>query len=254
MAEFTINIDADASVIWANRLERFSKSGLPMAVRTALNSTAFDVKKRTMPAAAKEDFVNRSKNFFKANSRVDMAKGFNVNLMKSTVGFISNNLKGSSNFAVQDLEQQEHGGTIQGKSFIPLKEARVSKSMSKLVRPANRLSRIKNIVNTKDVKGTKNKSQRFIRAAFMAKKLYGNNAFVLNSYQGSRQTLSKIDQISSNMKTRKLQIVRTPVYSYKKGRHVAVKSKGFMKRASYEANMKMEEHFINAARKQLNRI
>ena len=104
-----LNINNDKTVIFTNTLEKLHRSALPVAIRGALNKAAFDLKQKTMPESADKAFVNRSKNFFKANSRVAMAKGFDIGSMKSVTGFTEGRLRGSNNFAVQDLEQQELG-------------------------------------------------------------------------------------------------------------------------------------------------
>lgn len=254
MSSIQININADAAVIFTNKLEKIGKTALPNAIRSALNSAAFDVKQKSMPAMAKKEFVDRNPNFFKANSRVEMAKGNDIKSMKSIVGFVEKGLKGKSNFAVKDLEQQETGGRIKGKSFIPMKDARTSKSLNKMVKPINRLRNISKIIETKNVKSSGNKKQKFIRAAIMAKKFYGKDAYVLNNWAGGRHTLSRIDQISSNMESRKLEIKRTVIYSFKKGRNIAVKGTRFMQRASHESGLKISDFYVRAARVQLNKF
>jgi hypothetical protein len=185
---FELNINTDAVVKFANKLEQMNRSALPVAVRTALNSAAFDVKQRTMPQEAHSNFVNRSKNFFKANSKVEMAQGFNVNTMRSTIGFVSKGLSGKNNFAVKDLEGQEHGGKLGGKTFIPLRPARGG-SGNKLVKPANRLSSIKNIVDAKNARGV-NSRQKFIKSAVHA----GRGGYVLADYKG-KQILWRVNSM-----------------------------------------------------------
>jgi len=124
-----LNINNTANVAFSNKLERLSKSALPVAVRTTLNSAAFDVKKNTMPEQVSKTFTERRKTFFKANSRVEMARGFNVESMQSKVGFIN----GGKNQAVRDLEAQEEGGKIGGRSFVPMDTSRISKSLKTIV-------------------------------------------------------------------------------------------------------------------------
>src|SRR5580765_6106331 len=131
-----LNVNADAVVRYAVRLERMSRTTLPNVVRQTLNSAAFDVKKTTMPAQADRTFVKRKPTFFKATSKVNMAQGADINSMQSEVGFA-----GTSQ-AVEDLEKQEKGGNIGGRTFIPLAKARTSGSWNKNVRAAVRLSAI----------------------------------------------------------------------------------------------------------------
>ena len=109
------NVDTNEVIVFTNKLEKLSKSAFPNAVRGTLNGLGFDVKKNTMPEVAEKTFVTRRKNFLKASSRVEMARGFSLNSMETKVGFVP--FKGP-NEAVQDLEQQEHGGKIGGRSLL----------------------------------------------------------------------------------------------------------------------------------------
>ncbi len=80
-----------------------------MAIRQTLNDAAYDVKLRTMPQTSDASFIKRKPTFWKAKSRVEGAKGFDVNTMQSTVGFLEGNKHSQ---AVRDLDEQEHGGRI----------------------------------------------------------------------------------------------------------------------------------------------
>lgn len=254
-----LNIDTSKVVQFADRLEGLSKTALPRVVKETLSKAALDVKQRTMPKTSNREFTNRKKNFFEANSSVEFAKMGRIDNIRATVGFIEVKLKGNDNFAVKDLEQQEKGGKIEGRKFIPLDSARIGKSRDRLVKGA--------IPTPKELKGKiifasrktssgvriRSKKQRFIRAAFAAKNKYGDNAYVMGNVKSGRQTLSKIDEISSNIRSRSITIKRTAVYSYKKGGIKPVKGTGFMKRASYESALNINEIFINEARKRLER-
>lgn len=234
-----LNINSNAVVVYTNTLEKMHKSALPVAIRETLNSAAFDVKKNTMPESVKRSFIERTPTFFKANSKVEKASGFNVNSMQATVGFFSNNLKGSNNYAIKDLEQQEDGGSINKKSFIPLKTARSGNSNNKLVKPNARLSTINKIIDVRKSK-EKNKRQAFVKSAIAA----GNNGFVL-----SGKILWKINSFKRNGK-----IIKTALYNFKKGRKINVKPTAFMKTASIESATKMETMFIQQAEKQVKRL
>lgn len=254
-----LNINTDASVVYANKLEKLRKSALPNAIRESLSKAALDVKQRSMPKSANKAFVNRQKNFFKAFSRVEFAKGKDLRTMKSTVGFTNSGLKGGSNFAVKDLEQQENGGSIDGRSFIPMDDARSGGSPNRMVKLINRISKMDNLVRANarfngGKRRVRSKKQRWIRAAIYAKKKHGANAFVLGNPKAGKMTVRRIDQVSTNVATRKLEIKSTPVYSFKHGRTVSVKGKGFMKRASYETAMNMDYFFIAEARKEIQKI
>ena len=215
--EFTINmqfrVDVDEVISYTNRLEKLNRSAFPSAVRNTLNSLAFDVKQRTMLKMTEKTFTIRQRNFFKANSRVETAKGFHVGSMGSQVGFVS--LKGN-NFAVDDLEQQEHGGKIDGRSFIALAPARVSNSLSRNVSKRNRISGIKNIVKTDDAK-TNSDAQGFVKSVIFA----GVGGHVLH-----KNILFRIDSI--NGRRFKLKAL----YSFQKSRSVTVKKTKFMERSA----------------------
>jgi len=139
----------------------------------------FEVKKTTMPESAKKNFIHRKPTFFKANSKVDPATGFDVSSMKSTVGFVKIAGKGNT---VEDLEEQEGGGDIGGRSFIPLKQARTGNSWNKTVRAKARISDIKSkIVDSRRAKG-KTDEEKFIKSAIHA----GVNGWVLGNRENGR--------------------------------------------------------------------
>lgn len=245
-----LNINTDAVVKHTNTLEKLHKKHLPNAIRGALNKAAFDVKTDTLSRSAKKNFIERSPNFFKAFSRVERATGFNVKTMKSTVGMVNEGLKGEHNFAVKDLEQQEKGGTIDGKSFIPLPEARSGKV--KPVRPGNRLSSLPmaKMLNAAKGKG-KNKQEKFITTAIAA----GVGGLVLSNT--SKPMLLRITSI----KRRKLKLIgrsNTAVikykalYTFKKGRKVSVSKTNFAKEAAISSAKKIEAFFIKEAEFQID--
>ena len=217
------NVNTDEAVVFTNKLEKLNRSAFPNAVRGTLNGLAFDVKKNTMPTSAEKEFVNRRKNFFKASSRVSMARGFDINSMESKVGFIPFN--GSSR-AVEDLEQQEHGGRIKKRSFVATDKARISGSRKRSVRTQNRLGRIKNIVKTSSVQGS-SEGQKVIVAATKA----GIGGHVL-----TKSMLFKVKKLTRSKG--KIRFKLEPIYSFKKGRSVKVDATHFMKKASEKSARK----------------
>src|ERR1051325_63000 len=168
-----ILLDISPTIDYTNRLKKLSRSAFPVAIRGALNDTAYKMKKITMPKKSKKAFVERSPNFFKATSKVEPAQGFDIRKMASTVGFVSSGLHNpSTNHAVKDLEQQEHSGTIHGRSFKPLNAVRKGGNHSGLVKPNERISKLLkagNVLDARDSKG-KNKMQQFIKASVAAGK------------------------------------------------------------------------------------
>ena len=232
------NVDTNEVIVFTNKLEKLSKSAFPNAVRGTLNGLGFDVKKNTMPEVAEKTFVTRRKNFLKANSRVEMARGFNVNSLESKVGFIPLNGK---NKAVQDLEQQEHGGKIGGRSFVPLDKARVSKSVKRSIRANNRTTKIKNVVNVSKTRG-RNESMRVLHAASKA----GKGGFILTA-----GVLFRVKLFSR--KNGKVRFKLDAIYSYKKGRSVSVKATHFMEKATKKTMKKSTDIYIKEAERQFEK-
>lgn len=243
------SIDTRASREYAQKLHDMKASAFPNAVRETLSKAALNVKQKTMPASAKKAFTERTKTFFKYNSKVDFAKGKDIALMQSTVGFISDKLKGGNNYAVKDLEQQEDGGQIGGRSFMPLDTARKGKNRGKTVVSKNRMENIKRILRVR-IKAGVNKKQAFIKTAIAAKALNPNDAYVLgNENSKGNRTLSRIDSVTKI--GRKVVIKRTALYSYRKGKKINPGDTHFMRNASLQTRSNMEQIFIQEAKKQM---
>jgi len=198
--------------------------------------------------------VNRSPNFFKANSKVEQAQGFDIRRMVATVGFTAENAK-QNNKAVLELEQQEHGGTIKDRTFIPTSEARGGSGL-RLVRPVNRLRTIKSkvgslqsIPDVKNVRG-KNKSELFIKTAIYARK---------GGYIVANGILRKVDSIKRQRvgligRSTTMRIKTSPVYSFRSHRTVNASRTSFMRTASEMSAKKMETFYENEARRQFNKV
>ena len=232
------NVDTDEVVALTNKLETLTRSAFPVAVRTTLNSLAFDVKKNTMPDETERTFDNRKKNFFTSSSRVNMATGFDVDHMQSVVGFRP--FPGSEQ-AVEDLEQQERGGTIDGRSFIPLDTARTSKSHKRLVSRKNRIGTIRGVVNIKDARGS-NRGQRFVKSVVHA----GEGGHLL-----AGKTLFRIQSISRTRGRTRFRM--KALYNYRKGRAVKVRATHFMERSAMKSAEKANDFYREAAEKQFKK-
>ncbi len=241
-----LNINSDAVVAFTNRLEKLHKSDLPIAIRNTLSKAAFETKTQSLLKISSSAFTNRKKGFFKAKSKFERALGFDINKMKATVGMLDLRRSGSDH-AVRNLEQQEHGGKIQGRSFIPTDKARTGGNPSRPVAPRNRLSRIpiRDIIRTRKSRG-KDKDQRFIRSAIMAKRKSGSRAYILTS-----RILFRINSLSINKRTRKLRLKITPLYSFKSGRSVNVTATNFMRKSSLIQAGKLNIFYINEAKKRI---
>lgn len=235
-----LNINCDAAVIFADKLERIGRSALPNAIRETLSKTALHVKRKSMPGIAAKTFTQRNKTFFKANSVVDFAKGKDIDTMHSAVGFNSTKLKGGSNFAVKNLEQQEYGGKIGGKSFVPLVSARVSNSYKKNVRANARISKIKNIVKARNQKG-ESAAQRLIQAAAKA----GKGGYVSGSTKKGENILWKVNDTKGKK--------RAPLYDYSKGRKIKVEKTEFLERSARISQRQMNRIFVANAKMQIDK-
>lgn len=244
-----LNIDSSAIVKFTNELEKMHRSALPVVVRQTLNGAAFDVKKNTMPQYAKENFEKRNPNFFKANSKVDQAKGFNISSMISKVGFVSTNLKGGQNNSVKNLEHQEQGGTIKSKSFIPLDTARSGNKNSRPVTSKNRISSFDKIVKTKDApiktRDKKIKKQQYYKTI----NFVGVGGLFMSEHKGNT-LLARVNTLGKWGVKPKISIL----YTYKKSRTVQVKRTNFMYNASRDSGKKMESYFVAHFERYLKKI
>jgi hypothetical protein len=240
-----MRLDVNSSGVFkfTRMLEKMQRSALPSAIRGALNKAVFDVKTNTMPASA-DVFTKRQPNFFKANSKFENASGFNVDSMKATVGFTEHGLKGGNNYSVKDLEQQEYGGDIDKKGFIPLAPARTGNNPGKSVRANSRLKSITKIVNPRDAKA-KNAKQAFVKSVAFA----GKGGFVLGNFNG-KQILWRVNSLKKVDGHFKL----TALYSFKQGRKAHVKATGFMRNASLDTAKKLESFYIEEAKRQIAKL
>jgi len=248
-----LNINTTNIVKFTNKLEKLHRSALPVAVRTSLNSAAFDVKQKTMPLSAKQNFTQRRKTFFEAKSKVKPAKGFNIKSMESKIGFFG----GETNQAVRDLKKQERGGVIGGRSYIPMKSSRVSGENFKSIRKKNRFGNIKDIINAKDGRGNigrrkrgkgKNAGQRFMQSVAYA----GKGGLVLSEKFRGKIILWRVNSLK---RTKDGNFKLTALYTYEEGRSVKIdKATRFMKSASDQSAKKIERFFIKEAKKQINRL
>lgn len=231
------NVNTHEVVALTNRLEKMGKTSFPNAVRSTLNSAAFDVKQKTMPAEA-DIFIKRKPNFFKFFSRVEKASGNNIHSMESKVGF-----SGESQ-AVDDLQQQERGGKISGRAFIPIATARVSNSTTKPLRSNAILKKIK-MVDAAKARG-KNDREKFIKSVLYA----GVGGHVLATYK-DKQIVWRVNSLNRNAEGG---FKLTALYSYEKGRKVTVSATHFMDRASEKTMMKMDSMYMEAAERQFKKL
>lgn len=233
-----IDINSDALVVHTAKLERMRKYDLPLAIRGTLNSAAFDMKKTTIPISASKNFVQRKKTFFKSKSRVKTAQGFDITKMQSVVGFVGDDQ------AIENLNQQETGGVIGGRSYIPQKKARVSNSQNKSVRANARLSRIRNIVDPRKVRGA-NSKERFVKSVIHA----GKGGHVIGELKGKKV----LWRVNSLKRDKMGHFKLTPLYSYSPGRSVNVRATHFMEEASDITEKKMDDFYYQNAQRRYDK-
>lgn len=245
-----INVNTDEMVVMTNKLEKLHRSAFPSAVRGTLNSLAFNMKQHTLLSTTQSTFTTRQKNFFKANSKVFVAKGFDIRSMEATVGMVEGRLKGGNNYAVKNLVQQEIGGDIGGKSLIPISVgARTSKSYQKNVKKDKRVGSIRGVINARRMSGANDK-EKYTKAAIRA----GVGGYVLSpdkNPDGSR-TLYLIKNISR--KGGDTSIGQVPIYTYKSGRAVKVKPTKFMERSGMESSKGAAKIYQKEGVRQIKRV
>lgn len=242
-----LKIDTKHAVAFTDKLEQLSRSALPNAIRNTLNRAAFEVKQVTIPISTKKHFTIRKENFFKANSKVIMAKGYDINTLKATVGFTPTNAK-YNNRSVEELFQQEFSGTISHRTYVPMRFSRSGGSLSGQVLPSNRVKNFGKIYKaSENVKGRTNK-QKFILSAIAA----GRRGLVLGNAKNGREVLYRITSIR-HQDGRTL-VIKTPIYSHKSGRSVRINRTGFMKEASLASQRKLTKFYIAEAERQFKRF
>lgn len=235
-----LDINSDAVVVFANKLEKLSSTAFPNVVRKTLNDTALDVKKFTLPKSAAQSFETRQPNFFRSQSRVIFASGRSVNSMAATVGMMDSGLRGgSTNYAVKNLQKQEHGGSIGGRSLIPTDAARVTGSRKRKVKAKNRIGRITKIVRAKE-----NTRGAWIKAAVAA----GEGGLIHGSFSSVVWRIKRIVRGSGGIRVKV-----EPVYSFEKGRSVNVNATGFSERAAFWSAKKLPVTFVKLAQKRFQR-
>jgi hypothetical protein len=266
-----LRVDTGEAVKFTAKLERDIPNALAGAVASALNSAAFDVKQKEMPAGFAAEFEKRQPNFAKANSRVEKVTGKDINSMRSIVGFKP--LAGT-NKAVDDLEQQEHGGSIGGRSFIPLSMARVGGSWLKLPKKENRISGIQGIVDSSQGTGVNDK-EKFIRSVLHAGVggyVIGNRVnrignkimYKINSIQRkqggyshhglsgkARQKAMSNDKMFAQANIGDTIVKMRPLFSVRKARKITPQATHFMEHASTISGEKIEKFYIKAAERAL---
>ncbi|WP_181899556.1 hypothetical protein [Flagellimonas nanhaiensis] len=215
------NVNMDAAIALTAKLERINRSAFPVAVRQTLNDAAFTTKKM-VPKVAAQKFTTRQKNFFKAFTIVNKAEGYNVNRMVAETGINSNKPRGTK--VAVGLEQQEKGGTVMGRKFVPHNKARVSGSFHKKVSKLNLLTSLKYGTPKSRIKGS--------------------NIILIK--KGSKGTLFRVRNLKTKTKL-------TPLYTYRRTKKSRVDSRPFVSPSATFARSKMLEYYKKNAEFQFKR-
>lgn len=227
----SINVNNDAVVQLTNKLEKISRSAFPVAIRQTLTNTARDMKTRSILIVSSKEFTNRSKNFFKVFSGFIPASGFNVNSMRATVGIFP-----KGNQSARDLEAQEFGGKVSGRSFIPNESgaARVGKSHDKKISKSKALSNFKN--SPRVAWGNKKKFNQVVQKLNKGEAvIYGNTLMVLVRKLKNKKTPFKMQKL----------------WTYKSGRSANInKASHFMLKSAILSRKKMLSLYKKEAERQ----
>ena len=235
------DVNMGSIVKFSNKLEKLHKNAFPDAVRNTLNNAAFFTKKHTLQQEARKQFITRDKNFFRAFSRVNKARGRSVKSMMAIIGMTD---KSQSS---KNLIQQEFGGTISNRDKIPLKDARTSKSNRKKVARRNKLSNI-DIVDARRTKA-RTRKQKFIKAAIVAATKYGKTGHVQTT-----TGIFRINSVKSNIADKGTKIKSTEIYDFKKNRSVRIKKRSFLKPAATRTQKIMPRMYEKEFKKQAIRF
>ena len=246
-------------------LSKLHRSALPAAVMQTLNGAAFTTKTVTMPKEA-DRFEKRKPTFFKANSKVAPARGFNIDTMRSEVGFIPK--PDDKSHSVEDLEAQEKHGTIENRAFIALPTAREGNSFNKRIKRSNYMDKTDGIYDPLKQRAKSKRPNSSLKMAFILTAMEagkGKMIFGTDKLDGARIVfrINKVARITKITKTTKRLGIKTKkwntfvgltkLFNVKAERTVRPNSRysGFMKKASVDAQKGMEATFIAAANKQI---
>lgn len=144
-------IKSDELIQVANRLDRISRSDLPIAARSTLNTMAFRMKQTEIERSAKKEFdYSRNKTFIRSMSGFSKATGFNMKTMESEAGIIQ---RAGRQRVAKGLANQEEGRPIKQR-LTPLSRTRPSGNLAKKVSSRNKLDNL-NSIDARGKKGYK---------------------------------------------------------------------------------------------------
>lgn len=231
---------------FSDRIGGLSRTTFPKIAKETINKVALVMKKDTLLKSAADTFVSRDKNFIKQTSRVDFAKGTNINDLSATVGFLSQTSKKTKQ-SVQNLMQQEHGGVIGGRKYIPVNSARTGKSNRKGVSKSNTLREIgiRNIVKQSNARGANNK-QKFVKSVIFA----GAGGFVQGELSNGVKMIWRVNSLN---RTKRGKFKLTALYIVNDSKQIQVEKTDFSKKAAIKAVKFANDIFKKEVEERVNR-
>jgi hypothetical protein len=244
-----LNINTNACVVLTNKLEKLSRSAMPLAVRETLNNAAFDMKNTTLQKSATNNFVKRSPNFFKTFSAVNKANGFNLNSMKATVGMSDRGKGKAAETAVHNMQFQENSGVVR-KGLRSLRDIRAG-SNDKVVRRSSYYSNMRKLIGPRLSK-TQSKKSQFIANAVMAKKTGAK----MKVKTDKGRFIIEIKSIKRNKKNSEqpFTIKSNALMMERKKKPSHIKATNYMAEATAMTEKKIHLFFKNAAEKQFAKV
>jgi len=242
----SFDVNSEAAIQLTAKLGSLHRSAFPSAVRNTLNDAAFQMKKKEILNSAQKNFNTiRSKSLFTGRRVVvKKANGWDVNVLKSVVGF-SDAGDASVRAAVEGLEKQETGGIVNTGSRY-LKGSRIKSSNSRKVKRGNYYDR-GNVISGRSKRGGTRKS-KFVSRMYRSYK--EKKPFFMNTMKGNFlvRTVSfrkiKGNKIKTKLRFLMMSRDKTPV---------KIKPTRFMSKAGISASIKMPKMFKNNAEFQIKK-
>lgn len=235
-----LNIESSELNEYTRKLAQLNRSAIPKAIRSALNDAAFYMKRTTLPISVKDNFAGlKAPNFFKRYTGVEKANGMDINSMQATVGFLDMG-NPAARRAVQQMNEQEKGGTLQG-GLQYLKDARRGNKVNGFVRTENFYDKEKIISGRSNVgRGRGTVKSKFVARAYRAVK--EDKPLFLNSMRGNF-----VARVTSIKKSRKGQIKIKMKLIMKERTQVRIQATHFMEEAGNLSQQTIDQLYIKNA-------
>lgn len=239
-----LDVNTNANIILTAKLERLNKSAFPSAVRSTLNDSAFEMKKKNILESAKKNMTVRNVSFFRKYTGVKRASGFNISNMYSEVGF-SNSNEIKARKSLEGMESNEIGGSDStGAMYLP--KARTSGSAKKLVRKKGRFDK------SKIIKGRVRTKKSVSNTLNMLSSFEENKPTFINSKKG--KFLVQVTAVSFNSVTGKHDFKLDFLMRDRKKFKATAKATHFNKEAALKTSKQIESFYNKNATWQFNKV